>query len=241
MKDRFKSLGFTASHVHLLIVVVAFFSVMIVAKSGINFRAMFANADDEQVMLTYDSVRSEVEAEFGYTASGEDKVAEQQIALLDRKENGQVLGEAIGLGAIPSAEQMFSKENLETLPIDSIIPTDSVTAEKYFNNLKIVESYFDSTNILALLNSNDEAQLTEASEQAKNIVRSLRSVPVPNEFTTFHRYQMLYYTSLSQLAENFTSNDYGVSFQETSKAMFSLTDRIVSLKSEFANKYNLSL
>jgi hypothetical protein len=28
----------------------------------------------------------------------------------------------------------ISKENLETIPIDSIIPTDSVTAEKYFDN-----------------------------------------------------------------------------------------------------------
>ncbi|HEX3096058.1 MAG TPA: hypothetical protein VHQ20_02975, partial [Patescibacteria group bacterium] len=108
-KTKFKSLGFTAGHAQLLTVAVAIFAVLFVAKSGVNLKTVFVHADTKTEMLTFDQVHNEVAAQENQSSdpTATDDSA-QQLALLDRGDvDGKVLGDAIGIGEIPDADQLI--------------------------------------------------------------------------------------------------------------------------------------
>lgn len=242
MKDKLQSLGFTSGHAHLLLVAVAIFAVLTVAKSDISIKALFVNADEETKMLTYDEVRNKVAAEYGsMSATPADEEAERQLALLDRSlDQGQVLGEQIGIGSIPRAEQIFSRDQLDQIVVQTK-STSKESVQKYTEEVLRVESKYGAVALVANLNSNDPAVLNQTKDQAKVIIQNLKGLTVPSELADYHRYKMIYYQTLSNMADAFATNDLNSDFQNTSKIMFGIMEKIEQTNSQIQTKYQVNL
>lgn len=242
MKTKLQSLGFTSGHMHLLLVAVAVFAILMVVKSDVNLKTMFANADDEQVMLTYDDVQNQTAAEFGPVADTElTSEEEEQYALLDRSlETGEVLGDATGIGTVPDAEQIFSRSQLDLINVN----TQNTTAEsikKYSESLLSVESQNESVTLMANLNSSDSATLNKTKDQAYYVIQNLSALTVPSELADYHRYKMIYYQTLASMADSFAQNNLNTNFENTSKIFFSVTNKIEQTKAWVQDKYNVAL
>ena len=241
MTTKLKSLGFTSGHAHLLIVAVALFSVLMVAKSDLSVKALFANADDEVEMLTYEDVRSEVVAEYGGVSSEADAEAEKQLALLDRSlDNGQVLGDMVGIGTIPNIDKIFARDQLDMIPVTTIATTQQ-SVQIYSERVIGVEAEHGAVALMANLNSSDQAVLTQTKDQVVVVISNLKGLSVPAELADFHRYKMIYYQTLASMADAFANNTLDANFQNTSKILFSVMEKIESTKTEMQTKYQVSL
>ena len=242
MKTKLQSMGFTASHAHLLLVAFALFSVLMVVKSDLSIKAIFVKADENVKMVTYDEVRAQIIAERGGEVTQEsDAEAEAQLALLDRSlDEGKVLGESIGIGAIPNADNIFAREQLDTIAVTTEL-TSQVSVKKYSEAILGVESKHDAITLMSNLNSSDPLVLSSTKEQATVIIQSLKGLTVPDELADFHRYKMMYYQTLSNMADAFATNTLDANFQNTSKILFSIMEKMEQVKSSIANKYNVSL
>lgn len=242
MKTKLQSLGFTACHVHLLLVAFALFSVLMVAKSDISIKALFVKADDNVEMLTYEGVRDEILAQRGEVAPQTDAEAEAQFALLDRSlDNGQVLGESIGLDKIPGADEIFSTENLNQIPVNSISTNSASDFKIYSDQILYIESSNDVITLLANINSGDQAVIKQAQDQATKIIQMMALISVPEQFVEYHRYKTLYYTSLTNLADIWMNNKPESDLQTQSTMLFSVMTKVESLKTELQNKYQIQL
>lgn len=241
MMSKLKSLGFSSGHAHLLLVAVAVFSVLIVTKSGINVRAMFANADSEVKVPTYEDIKKEVESEKNTSTNNSSDYIDEQIALLDRSlENGQVLGDATGIGTVPNIEKVFTREQLDQIKLNTV-STDSKSVQSYANSLLNVESQTDAATLMASLNSSDPAVLKQTAAQADAIIQKLSTLTVPAELADFNRYKMIYYESMSSMANGFATNTLDTNFQNTSKIFFSVVNKIEQTKTDIQQKYQVSL
>ena len=242
MKTKLQSLGFTASHAHLLLVVFALFSVLMVVKSDISIKAIFVKADENVEMVTYEEVRAQIIAERGGEVTQESEAeAEAQLALLDRSlDEGKVLGESIGIGAIPSADQIFAREQLDTIVVITT-STNQASVKKYSDDVMGVEAKYDAVTLMANLNSSDVSILNSTKEQATVIIQNLKGLTVPDELADFHRYKMMYYQTLLSMADAFATNTLDTNFQNTSKILFSIMEKMEQVKSAIASKYNVAL
>lgn len=245
MTTKLKSLGFTSGHAHLLLVAVAIFGVLMFAKSDLNIGALFANADDEIEMLSYEDARAEVIAERGGEAVADpaaEAEAEKQLALLDRSlENGQVLGEAVGLGEIPAADAIFTKDNLNKIPVKVITDVLPEDPQRYADKLSYIESTNDVVTLLANINSNDPAVIQKAQEQATRIVQMMGTIYVPESFVDYHRYKTIYYTSLINVADIWTKKRPETDLQVQSTLLFSVMSKVETLRVELESKYQIKL
>lgn len=246
MKTKIQSLGFTKGHMHLLLVAVAVFSVLMVSKSNINLRAVFVKADDTPVkMLTYDDVHNQVAAEVQAAEPADDPaanaVADQQLALLDRQlDSGEVLGDSIGIGTVPNAEQIFSREQLDLIPVNTQT-TSQKTVELYSDQLLNIESQDDATTLMGNLNSSDPSVLNKTKDKANLIIGKLKGLTVPDELADYHRYKMIYYQSLASMADSFAQNTLDTNFQNTSKIFFSVVSKLEDTKNKMQDKYQVGL
>jgi hypothetical protein len=241
MKSKLKSLGFTSGHMHLLLVAVALFSVLMVAKSDVSFKTLFANADDESVMLTYDDVRSEVVQEYGDLPSNElDAEAEAQIALLDRSlDEGKVLGEAVGVGEIPSVDQIYSAEQMDTIKIFKIVDSTPESVKVYSDRMLRIKSYYNTTEMFASLNSNDPDAMKLTSEKTDGITVSMEKIPVPQELVEYHKYNVFYYQTLAAIGTSLATGDGDLSTY--TKTLFSLTNKITEIENWISQNYGVGL
>jgi hypothetical protein len=244
MTTKLKSLGFTSGHAHLLIVAVAIFGVLMVAQSDISLGTLFANADDEVKMISYDEARAEAIAERGGVATdpGADAEAEKQLALLDRSlENGQVLGEAVGIGDIPSADTIFSQDALSKIPVKTIYNVLPDDPQRYAERLTYIESSNDVVTLLANINSGDQAVIQKSQDQATRIVQMMSAIYVPKDFVEYHRYKTMYYTSLINMADIWMKKRPETDLQTQSTLLFSVMGKVETLKAELESKYQIKL
>ncbi len=241
IKTQFKDLGFTSGHAHLLLVAVAFFAVLFVAQSDISLRALFANADSEVTMITYEDMHAKIASEYGGINLQADAEAERQLALLDRSlDSGKVLGDVVGIGAIPSVDNIFTRAQLDTITVTTVA-TNNNSVQKYAEDVLGVESQNGAVELMANLNSSDISVLRKTEEQVSVINSKLKGLTAPSELADFHRYKMIYYQSLASMANAFATNTLDTNFQNTSKIMFSVIERIEQGKNEIQNKYQVSL
>lgn len=243
MKTKLQSLGFNASHAYLLTVAVALFVALTFVQSDLNLRTLFANADSETEMLTYESVRDELVADQSPIVSDEVAMAEaeKQLALLDRSlENGQVLGESIGLGAVPQADQIFSREQLDSIVVTTE-KTNPQSIQRYAERVLRVESENNALEVMANLNSSDSVLLTNTKQQITVIIQDLKGLAVPEELADYHRYKMIYYQTLASMADSFASNNLNTDFQNTSKILFSIMEKIEQTKNVIQTQYSISI
>lgn len=241
MKSRLKDLGFTSGHVHLLLIAVALFAVLMVTQSNINIKALFVKADDQPAMLTYEGVHNQILADQGQSSTEADKTAEAQLALLDRSlDSGQVLGDSTGIGTVPPAEQIFNRDQLDLIHVTTE-PTTTQSLQRYSQNLLSVESQDNAITMIANLNSSDPAVLKATQELSDGTIQNLASLTVPSELADFHRYKMIYYKALSSMAVSFAENNLNTDFQNTSKILFSIINKIEQSKSVIQEKYQIAL
>ena len=243
MTTKLKSLGFTSGHAHLLLVAVAVFGLLMFAKSDLNVRTLFANADDEVEMLTYEDARNEVVTAYGGVASSPaDEEAEKQLALLDRSlDNGQVLGEMVGLGSIPSADAIFSQDILNKISVKVIHNALPEDPQNYADKLTYIESSNDVLTLLANINSGDPALIQSSQDQANRIVQMMGTIAVPPSFVEYHRYKTIYYTSLTNMADIWMKKRPETDLQPQSTLLFSVMGKVETLKAELETKYNITL
>ncbi|HMR54983.1 MAG TPA: hypothetical protein PKD34_00105 [Candidatus Doudnabacteria bacterium] len=235
--------GFTRNHFALLGVAVLVFSLLVIPESGIKLSAMFTQAQTQQPVITYDQMRGEVYAQMGIGNESEYiQELENQFALLDRGHaDGAVLGESIGIGAIPTAEQVFSRELLDQIQINIINDNSQNSIERYSENVLKVESTNGAIVMLANLNNNDLQVLSETKLQAESLVGDLKAIEVPSELADLHKYKLIYYQTLSVIANGFVGNSNEVDFANHSKILFSVMDKIEKTKNEISSKYRVSL
>lgn len=241
-KIKLQDLGFNKNHAYLMFAAGAVFLLLVVPRSNIKLSAMFSKADNsQQQMLTYEDVKIQVYADAGIIDEQQYQTnLENQFALLDRGQaDGKVLGATIGLDDVPSADQLFSQDQLDLIPIKSTIPTTETSVQDYADRILRIESYYDTTELFANLNSSDKNLLDKTSQQVQGILDSMSQIPVPSELVAYHKYNVMYYQTISKLGQSFSSDDGNLA--KYSKDMFSLMDKLASLKTEIESKYQISL
>ncbi len=244
-KTKLQNLGFNYNHLFIMLAALAIFAVLIIPRANIKVFAMFSKAQEtEKPLLTYEDVHTQVFAERGLGTDQESEKylndIETQFALLDRGEaDGKVLGAAIGLDEIPNIDQLFSEEQLNLINVHSVIATNKDSIQTYADRLLKIESYYNTTELFANLNSTDKNLLDKTTSQTKLIVDSMNQIPVPSELVNYHRYNVLYYQTLGKLGQSFSSDEGDLS--QYSSALFSLMDRIASFKNEIKTKYNIEI
>jgi hypothetical protein len=242
MTQKLKSLGFNSAHLQLLTVAFVVVGGLIFVKSGLSVRALFVHADNEKPPVTYDSVRNQIVSESSQQADpAADAEAEKQLALLDRQlDSGQVLGESIGVGTIPNVEQVFSRSLLDQIQVKTT-DTSKQSISKYAEQVAGVETQDGAVILLGSLNSDDPTVLNQTKQSSDVVVQGLSTLIVPSELADYHRYKMLYYKSLATMADYFAKNDLNTDFQNNSKVLFSLTEKIEQIKTDIYNKYQVTL
>lgn len=235
--------GFTRNHFGLLLAALAVFTVLVMPRAGIKLSAMFSKADTDAPMITYEQTRGEVYAQMGIIDEDQYlRELENQFALLDRgMADGAVLGESIGIGAIPNAEQVFSRELLDQIVLNVHSDNSKDAMLKYAENVLQVESANGSILLLANLNSSDAQTLMQTKQQAQAIVSGLKAVSVPSALQDLHRYKMIYYQSMAGIAEVFATGESGPEFETDSKILFSVMDKIEKTKLQIRNQYQVEL
>lgn len=240
MKTKLQSLGFTTGHAHLLLVAVAVFAFLIVAKTDVNLKALFVNADDEQVMLTFDGVRSEVEKQYGEVSEEISTEEEEQLALLDRTfDQGQVLGDDIGVGTIPNVSELYSSQQLNAIQVHSVVASNKQNVQQYADRMLRIESFYNTTTMFSNLNSSDPETIKSTFKQTGGIIESMKEIPVPSELVDYHRYNVIYYQTLYAIGNSFITGEGDLG--SYTKTLFSLMNKINAVKSEINNKYQIEL
>lgn len=243
MKTKLQSMGFTKGHAQLIGIAVVIFAVLVYSQSNISLHAMFSKADNNQDVITYEKAKAEVLAKNGATDSTEyDQHVEDQFAMLTLKdENGQVLGDAVGLTDIPSSEELFTPETLAQITVKTTVQTDKKAIEVYAGQVVYVESRYDVISLLSQINSDDKATVALAKEQAATIVRALNLITVPQPLVEYHRYKLMYYTSLINIGEIWLGERDANQLQVQTKILMSVMNKLESMKSQITQKYSVEL
>lgn len=243
MKTKLQSWGFTLGHLQLIGIAVVVFAILVATQTGFpaHLHAMFSKADDTKPMLTYDDVHAQVAAENNSNNNSADDTTDQQIALLNRTDDdGQVLGDAIGLGTIPTADQLFSREQLDAIPVKTV-PTNKDSVAKYQTDLSIMENDFDTPTLIGNLNGNDPQVIKQTVQQIQSLIDKLQTLSVPDQIADYNRYKIMYYQTLINIGNAFVNNDQGSDFRNSSTALFSLVDMIGRMQNDILTKYGVQL
>lgn len=238
-----KELGFNRNHFLVGLTALALFAVLVFSKTGITLSAMFTNADDSQPLLTYEQAKGEVYAQMGIVdAEKYLQDLENQFALLDRGQvDGAVLGQAIGIGAVPSSEQIFTREMLDQIPVIKSSDNSREAIQRYSELLLGAEAESGAMISIANLNSSDPLVLNQAKESAAQAVSNLKSLSVPSELADFHRYKMIYYQNLAAIADSLINPDATQDLQNQTSIFLSITERINQIKSDIWDKLQVQL
>ncbi len=238
-----KELGFNRNHFLIGLTAVAIFGVLVFSKTGVSLSAMFTKADETQPVLTYEQAKGEVFAEMGII--DEEKYLaelENQFALLDRGQvDGAVLGQAIGIGAVPNSEQIFTREMLDQIPVIKSSDNSREAIQRYSELLLGAEAESGAMISIANLNSSDPSVLNQAKVSAAKAVSNLKSLSVPSELADFHRYKMIYYQNLVAIADSLINSDENQDLQNQTSIFLSITERINQIKSDTWDKLQVQL
>lgn len=239
MKAKLKAAGFSKAHAQLIGIAVVAFVVLVVAKTGVDIKGMFAKADSEKPKVTFESARAEVLADAGATPQVEiDNETIRQLAMLDLSETGEVLG---ANSDYPNAEEIFTPEVMNKVQIKNSGLSGQEAVQKYAEQVLYVESTVDVLTMLSNMNSDDKTIVAKSQESAKSIIATLAMVPVPKGLEDYHRYKMMYYTTLINIGDVWIGKLPESDLGDQSKILFSLTEKIESIKSSMFEKYKIVL
>jgi hypothetical protein len=244
---RINRFEFTANHFLLIGGVCALILVFSIIKGDLTwdtFRNLnFSQASSPQG-LTYEQALAQAQAELGASttiASEEDdkKIAEQ-LAMLDPSfERGAVLGDSTEPSL--SMEELMTPENLDKIPVAATIKTDLTTVRDYADSLNLIENYFDTLTLLTAISSRDTELLRKATVAYQQMINELMQLPVPDRLLTFHKVNLLYYSSLLAMSESMSED---ASQPETTAAgllFFSLKEKVDLMRAEIEQAYQVNL
>jgi len=240
-KTKLQSLGFNSAHAKLLTVVVGVFVVLFFAKSNLDVKTLFVKADSKQEVLTYDEVKNQVAQKYQSSSAGEDDSSDQ-VALLSRGDvDGKVLGDAIGIGEIPDADQLLLPEISDQLQITKA-PTDNADARSAYQiQAQQIENDADITGLLAEINSDDQSTLEHSVNGWEWVINTLSKVPVPASLEKFHKDKLIYYSVLMNTAKIYSHQKSEDDLPLLTKAMLSYSQKIEETRNTLNTTYNLSL
>ncbi len=233
-------MGFTLAHAQLIAIAVVVFVILVATQSSLDIKAMFAGASTPEKMLTYESVRTEVLAENGSDSNQDEMNAEnaRQLAMLNLSDNGEVLGVN---SDFPSAEELFSPEMMDKIAIKHSSLNGDAAIKKYADQILYVESAVDVLALLTNMNNEDHSAVEQSQNSAKSMIASMAAVPVPSGLEDYHRYKMMYYTTLINIGDIWLGKRDQSELQDQSKILFSLTEKIESIKASVLTKSSISL
>ncbi len=240
MKAKLQSMGFSLAHAQLIGVAVVIFAILVVTQTGVSIKGMFASADSEKPMLTYESVRAEVLAKnSGSSSQGEvDAENARQLAMLDLSDDGEVLGVN---SDFPSADQIFTPDVMSKIQIKHSALTGNEAIQKYADQVLYIESNTDVLALLSNMNSEDHGVIEKSQASTKEMIGALAQVPVPTGLEDFHRYKMMYYTTLRNIGDIWLGKLAETELQTQSTILFSLTEKIESIKATVQKNNSISL
>lgn len=215
-------------------------------RNGFSFHSSQAVADAPQV-LTYDQIYAQASAQDGqgsdsYLAdtSGTAQTAEQ-LALVDPSTQGEVAGASTD-ASYPAVEDIFSPKVLGAVNINlQTEPTTTDSLKNYSLAMTALQANNDTLGILAALNTDDKSTLESASQNSVKVFQAMQKVPVPKDLEEYHKYQMFFYQSLGDMADIFSGKRPDTDMQAISEQLFSLIQKIDSMKQDIAGKYGVQL
>ncbi len=242
-KTKLQSMGFGTGHLQLLTVALALFGLLMYAQSDMSITALFVSADDEVQMITYEDALAQSEAEYGELADSTlSEEEQQQLALLERSDiDGKVLGEAIGIGEIPDADQMFLPEIDSSLKMNSATTESEFLRNQYMRWTQNIESDAKVTTLLAGLNSTDKQVLRDSVNGWNWVISKMGNVVVPPSMQKFHKSKMVYYSVLMNITKIYAGDKSETDMALLTKAMLSYSEKVESLRQELNQQYSLEL
>lgn len=202
MKISNEQIGFNKNHAIIIGAVILALSFYSLPRMGINVKAMFDKNEVKVAVPTYDETRSKVIADMGLTENPDYNKAREQIALLNRGAiDANVLGEAIGVGAIPGANEMDLPEMEQLYPLNVIKDNGVETVANYHRYVNQIEAKYGVIGMLTILNSSDTQMIMNSMKQWKSMLQELSKIPVPSSLENMHHARLGYYYSMMKTGE----------------------------------------
>jgi hypothetical protein len=236
------------SHIGVIAVcaiVLVFFTFL---KSGFNLNLAKNNNSN---VKTYTIEQAQADAarqlsmQKGQADNGEENLnPDEQIAMIDPTSNvGQVLGASTDPenAIFPNAEEVWTADVLSQIHI-SLVNDDSAEAIKEYKfQFAAVESASNSEQILQDLSSTDNSVLAGVHDKVQTLVQNLMAVQVPKPLEEYHKFKLIYYMQLSQLADGYIEKNNAADPKDTGIQIFSIVDKLQRISAEIQNKYQIQL
>lgn len=233
--------GFNLNHFLLIFVSAVMLVGFLFLRGDLHLSAfsLYSSSAENSSPLTYEQVKAEVEK--ANQAEEVDPLTKEVIAMLDpANAGGSVLGVSTeDLIQFPKAEDLVASEQLRQMPVKIISESGKEAVEKYFGWLTVVETKYNILDLLASLNSTDDAVLKNAKTRSEEVVKVLSGLSVPEELVDFHRFKYLYFLTLGKVALALTADAKPENLLGQTQILFSLTDKLERMKQDFNQKYNL--
>lgn len=202
MKISNEQLGFNKNHAVVIGVVVLAFSFYALPRMGINAKAMFGNDQNKITIIKTDDVRKNVLADMGLSDNPDYDKMREQVALLDRGAiDTKVLGEAIGIGAIPGANDMMLPEMEQNYPFNIVNDNSVIAVSKFKQRVSDIELKYGLVDLMATLNATDSVMIKKSLPVWKQMLEMLSHVPVPESQKDEYRARFGFYFSMYKTAE----------------------------------------
>jgi hypothetical protein len=196
--------------------------------------------------ITYAEAKAKALAAAGMTDEiNTTESTDAQMAMLDPEfGQGSVAGASTGtlesLG-IPTAEQSWSQEELNLIPVKIISDNSQIAYETYRDTMQVLETNFDLAFITFALNSDDQVMLKDAGKKADELVKASVIVDVPSNFALYHKFRNIQYMEMGLLAKSMAGESVGIEAKDLSSEMFSVMEKLGRMKTEILQKYNFEI
>lgn len=225
---KLQQLGFNRNHYLIGLIAVIVFGVLVFPRTGIQLSAMFSQADETKPQITYEAMREKV-----YAQAGVGKIdpylqkLDEQFALLDRGQaDGAVLGEAIGIGEVPNADELVLPEVEQQFPIRISTSSSPEQESNYLNQLRELEISYNTLAMLGDLNSTDVSLLESSVQKWNSFLTDLSQMEVPVSMEDYHRTKIYYYFSIMRIGSVYAGLSDEASLATYLKVMISFGNKL---------------
>lgn len=197
----------------------------------------------EYSSLTYEQLEKE------YSAKEQEQIDTtldqfaKDVALIDPDAgNGKVLGITDDPNGeiIPKADQVFSKETLEKIKV-KVVPDNQDNFRTYSENKFLVETHYNVIEFINALSASDSFSLEQTRDQSIKVVQELKGMSVPSKLVGYHRYVIVYYLLVNQMAVAALSENGDEAYETNGILFMSVVQRIESDKQKLSEELGLSL
>ena len=220
---------------HIGIIALTAFMLFAVVFMKNGFHVLANDNASNVVQVSYSDVKNKVDADVNRNFRTGTENSNAQLAMLDPTLNkGAVLGAS-------TEDVVISDEALTKIKLKISNQAGSSAIKKYADNVLYVETANGATDLIMGLNSTDKNTLLSLPAQSKKLVGSLAQIEVPKELEQYHKFKMIYYITLGEIAKGFSEPSPTENLQVASQAMFSLLEKIDTIKASIFSKYEVEI